>query len=378
MRKRICIIVAVPMTVRVFLGDQIKLLAKEYDVTVIANFSETPKDILDFLPLKSVQHFDIQRNISIIQDSLVLVRLAVFLKKENFDAVHSFTPKAGLIGMISAFFARINMRTHTFTGQVWAEFTGVKRVFFKFLDRIIHRLATNLLVDGHSQFAFLAKEGIITTKKAGVLGKGSISGVDINKFKSNISSKEEVRKLIGIDQSAIVFMFLGRLNEDKGVITLAKAFAKLSMANKVVHLLYVGPDEAGMENEIRSIVKDIRRVSFYGMTSEPYKFLCAGDVFCLPSYREGFGSSVIEASATGLPVICSDAYGLQDAFVPNKTGLRHQVRNADDLYNQMSKLANNNELREHMGRAGVLYVQDNFSQEEVSKMFLSFYRANLT
>lgn len=71
----------------------------------------------------------------------------------------------------------------------------------------------------------------------------------------------------------------------------------------------------------------------------------AGDVFVLPTYREGFGSSVIEASALGLPVICSDAYGVMDAMVDDVTGLRCRVGDIDSLLSAMQTLANDKKNR---------------------------------
>ena len=59
----------------------------------------------------------------------------------------------------------------------------------------------------------------------------------------------------------------------------------------------------------------------YGLTRQPERVLNAGDVFVLPTYREGFGFSVLEAACIGLPSICSDAYGVLDAYIPNETGL---------------------------------------------------------
>jgi len=77
----------------------------------------------------------------------------------------------------------------------------------------------------------------------------------------------------------------------------------------------------------------IKNVYFTGSTSTPQLALQMADVFCLPSYREGFGTSIIEASLLGLPVICSDTYGLKETIIEEQTGLRHRVGDIQGILN---------------------------------------------
>ena len=95
-------------------------------------------------------------------------------------------------------------------------------------------------------------------------------------------------------------------------------------------------DEENLRPEIEQMQKE--GIFFFGLTRKPQETLQAGDVFCLPSYREGFGTSVIEASLLQMPVICSDTYGLAETIVDNETGLRHKVADSEDLYKQMRTL----------------------------------------
>ena len=97
-------------------------------------------------------------------------------------------------------------------------------------------------------------------------------------------------------------------------------------------------------------------------------------MFCLPSYREGFGTSVIEASLLELPIICSDTYGLAETIVENKTGLRHEVKNVSQLYNQMKLLVQNEVTRTFLGKNGRQYVLEHFSADEISLQWLAFYK----
>jgi glycosyltransferase involved in cell wall biosynthesis len=101
--------------------------------------------------------------------------------------------------------------------------------------------------------------------------------------------------------------------------------------------------------------------------------LQAGDIFVLPTYREGFGSSVIEASALELPVICSDAYGVMDAMVDNLTGLRCKVGDVDSLYKAMTRLAEDKQLQKSLGKNGRERVVNEFSGADVTKHWLQYY-----
>ena len=94
----------------------------------------------------------------------------------------------------------------------------------------------------------------------------------------------------------------------------------------------------------------------------------------LPTWREGFGSSVIEAQALGLPVITSDAYGVCDASVPEKTGLRCKVDDVEGLYKCMKYYYEHPELRKVHGEAGRKRVFELFGCKLVSQAWLDYYK----
>jgi len=376
-RKSICFVVASPITAQAFLKNHINELAKVYDVYLVANFEGYDKSILRDFYIKDLKHIVIARDIKLNKDIRALLSLKNYFKKMNFDVVHTVTPKAGLLGIFGARLANVKKRIHIFTGQVWHTKTGAFKKMLMWLDRFIVWNATDILVDGESQRQFLIKNKIVSVTNSFVLGKGSISGVDTNRFEPNESVKIEIRKELGITKNEVVYMFLGRMNVDKGINELANAFNKLQKKHSNIRLLLVGGDEKNMTSMIKEKVENIEVVVFYGVTPRPERLLQACDVFCLPSYREGFGTSVIEASLLGKPIICSDTYGLTETIIENKTGLRHKVADVDSLFLQMEKLVNNKELREELGKAGRTYVLENFSAELISEKWLGFYKNKL-
>ena len=136
-----------------------------------------------------------------------------------------------------------------------------------------------------------------------------------------------------------------------------------------------GRDEEGISPTFPnySNLKDKENFYYYGFSSEIYNMLQVGDVFVLPTYREGFGVSVIEAQALALPVITSDAYGVVDASVENITGLRHPVGDAAALENCMRKLYENPDLRKDLGQKGRERILSDFRSEVVANAWLDLY-----
>lgn len=376
-KNTICFVVSSPLTAKAFLKNHIHYLVKNYDVYLVANFKDFEYEEIKAYPLKEIKHIPISREINIINDIKAFYLLWYYFKKKKFHLVHTVTPKAGLLGIFASKLSRTNVRIHIFTGQVWHTKTGFFKRFLMFLDKFIVWNATDILVDGESQRQFLIQNSIVKDVNSFVLGKGSISGVDTNRFVPSENIKSEVRKELGIAKNEVVYMFLGRMNVDKGINELASAFDKLQKKYLNTRLLLVGYDEENMTAIIKEKVENIEAVVFYGVTPFPERLLQACDVFCLPSYREGFGTSVIEASLLEKPVICSDTYGLMETIIENKTGLRHKVGDVDSLSLQMEKLVNDEELRKELGKDGRTYVLENFSAELISREWLKFYKNKL-
>ena len=374
MSKTICFIVAIPGTAQAFLSDHIRALSKEYDVFLVAN-SELP-DAMKDLPLSGYHVVKIERGISLWNDLKGVLALKRYFKDMHFDAVHSVTPKAGLLTALAGFLARVPVRIHIFTGQVWANKMGFSRWLLKFMDKIIARLNTNILVDGEGQRQFLIRNGVVSKEKSQVLGKGSICGVNLERFSPSATVREAIRSELKIEADKTVFVFMGRLNHDKGLYELLPAFNRLAGERKNVYLLLVGSDEENVASHFSEYDHIIpgKNFCFYGPTNEPQKLLQAGDVFVLPTYREGFGASVIEASALGLPVICSDAYGVMDAMVDNVTGLRCKVGDVDSLNNAMSAFVDDPGMISQLGVAGHERVKVDFNGKEMSRLWVKFYQ----
>ena len=336
------------MTVRAFLAPHIAAMRERYAVTVVANYSagepQPAERGVDFVSIP------IERRIAPWRDLLALLSLARLFRRSRFAAVQSVTPKVGLLAMLAGLVARVPVRIHVCTGQTWVTRRGVARWFLKLMDRIVAGCATHILVDSPSQLEFLLAEKMVSAARSRVLAKGSISGVDTARFKPDPQARCEVRAQLGYPEDSVVFLFLGRLNREKGVLALAAAFARLAAADDKPRLLFVGPDEENMRGALaRELGAAAPRAGFAGATDRPEAYLAATDVFCLPSYREGFGVTIIEAGACGVPAIGSRIYGITDAIDDGFTGFLFEPRSVDALAAHMARLARDPALRQQLG-----------------------------
>jgi glycosyltransferase involved in cell wall biosynthesis len=372
--KRIAIIVSSPLTVRAFLVDQIDSLSRNYQVCLVLNVGKG--DTLPGLnPKVEVIAAPIERNISLLRDLHAFLFLVALFSRRRFDAIHSVTPKAGLLATIAGAIARIPVRIHTFTGQVWATRSGLARRMLKTADKVTARMATHLLVDSPSQREFLLREGFVSAKKSKVLANGSICGVDTYRFRPNSESRKRVRQREGIAEDSVVLLYVGRLKVDKGVLDLAQAFARLGMDYGEAWLLIVGADdEEGLRPRMEKICSSVAsRLLFVGFATAPQEYMAAADVLFLPSYREGFGSVLIEAASVGIPTVASNIYGIIDAIEPSGTGLLHVAGDVDDLQSKMKQMMDDPELRAKMGANARLRARRSFSKELVTSALLDFY-----
>ena len=371
-KKKICLVSAIPMSLNVFMRPHIEMLAEQYDVTLIANGA-----VEEFLMAKEwgvhVVPVAIARDIQPFQDLRALLTLMRIFKSAHFDAVHSITPKAGLLSMLAAAWTGVPIRIHTFTGQVWATKNGWVRKGLKALDKLIARCATSLLTDSPSQKDFLVNEGIVRQDKIKVLGKGSVAGVDVLRFKPNALARKHIRTELNISDSAVVCLYLGRLNPDKGVQDLAQAFAQIAAQVHNAHLLVVGPDEANMSDLIEKTLSVCRpQYHRVGFTNKPEDYMAAADLFCLPSYREGFGSVLIEAAAVGVPALASHIYGITDAVDDGKTGILHEPKNVAQIAQGLLTFIQDDELRHNMATHAIERAYQLFD----TKVLVSAMRAH--
>jgi len=377
MKHRILFLTSHPMSVVAFMLPHISVLKGLLAVQVMAN--TTDSTLLQQRGVDvAIEPVPVVRAIAPWTDIKALWILYWRFRRGGLSAVHTITPKAGLIGMAAAWLVRIPVRVHSFTGQVWVTRRGPMRWLLKAADKCIAFMATDVLVDSPSQRAFLIEQGVVSAEHSAVLGAGSICGVNTQRFCPSASARKAVRSELSTSPNALVCLYLGRLNHDKGVLDLAAAFAKVALTYPQAELWVVGPDEANWFEQMQVLLGDAtHQVKRVGFTPEPERFMQAADLFCLPSYREGFGSSVIEAAACGVPALASRIYGLTDAVAEGLTGWMHEAGNVQDLAHQLNTLLANPAELAAKGQAARQYAETVFAEEAITGAMLQFYKKRL-
>lgn len=377
MKQSLVFVATTPFAVNAFLRNHLLALVAIHEVTLCVNTTAYP--LVDEVARSvRVRHIDITRKINLWQDFRAFFQLLRFFWEIGPTSVHSITPKAGLLALLAALLTRVPRRFHTFTGQLWVNKTGLKKFLFKCIDWLIVLCATQVFADSASQCHFLETERIVRRDGVTVLGQGSVAGVDLARFCLNPVARFSLRNETGLANSVLVFLFVGRLVCDKGVFDLIQAFAKVNAKCEDWELWIVGPDEEGLQTTLQAEGQRIGgRIRWFGPTSMPERFMAAADVFVLPSYREGFGSVIIEAAACGIPSIAYRIDGVIDSIVDGCTGLLVDKGDIQGLSDKMILLGTESGMRKKMGDAAHLRASSEFSSTSVTTAWLDFYSSVL-
>ena len=369
----------VPFFVSTQLKDQINFIASN-GASVVVVTSDGP-ELTAIKWVNGVSHLvvDIPRAISPARDFFGLLKLLYLFKCRRFDIVHSTTPKAGFLTAIASFLCKVPIRLHTFTGQPWVEMHGIKRWLALGSDRIIGILNTHCYADSASQRNFLIEMRLIKPDKISVIGAGSLAGVDITRFNPSriiCGERDSLRQKLGIPKGGLIILFIGRITVDKGIAELLEAFKAIEATIKNVHLLLVGPldSESGASESVGlSGQQETPGLHVIGHTDIPELYLSIADVLCLPSYREGFGTVIIEAAAMGIPSVGSKIYGITDAIEDGVTGLLVAPKNVEALADALLKLLDSKRLRKKMGDAARYRVLEKFDSKIINEKIVDEY-----
>ena len=369
-KKKILFVGNVPVTFKVFFEDFIKLLNKKINFDILTNTqSLNKKNIISDV---KYYHVPIKREIGILSDFYCLLKIIKFLKTKKYDLIISITPKAGLLSSIASYLTFSKNKVHIFTGQVWSNKKFIYKNLLIFFDKVICYCSDFLVCDSKAQRKYLYKNNL-TKKKIEVIGHGSICGVDTKKFNS-IRNKKKIRKSLNLNKDHLLLIYVGRINYDKGIHLLLKTFENIYKRYDDLRLIIVGQDEIDLKNLLnKKYFKIYDRIKVFPFTNNVHQYLKASDIFVFPSYREGFGLSVIEALSCGLPVIVSDTYGLKDSFIDKLNGLRFKTGSVNSFKNRLIKMVENKKLRLKYSNNARKFVIKKFSRKKVLNLYKNYF-----
>lgn len=312
-----------------------------------------------------------ERHISIVNDLKSLWTMIQVLREERPYMVHSMTPKAGLICMFAAWITRVPRRVHTFTGLMWPTATGLKRRILMSTDRLTCACATHVIPEGQGVLNDLKKGGI-TKKPMKILGYGNVMGVDMERF-------NPARFVVQKEDGVFTFLFVGRIVGDKGINELVEAFTRLYNKYKNVRLVLVGTYEHELDPVSDTTRKEIDTNDAINACGTKYgddllQMYVDADCFVMPSYREGFPNTVLEAGAMNLPSIVTDINGSREIIANEKNGLIVPSKNTTALYEAMERILTDDVLRMHMARMARPMINSRFEKEFVQSCQIKFYK----
>ena len=317
------------------------------------------------------------RRISPLSDIVALFRMWRFLRKLKPDMVEFSTPKAGLLGTLAARLCGVPSRIYLLRGLKLETTTGLKHHVLLAAERLAAASAHVVLCNSASLRDQALALGLAPPEKLLLLGCGSSRGVDMGEYSPGAS---DVRERYGLPQDAKVVGFVGRLTCDKGVPELIEAFDAILRAEPETHLLLVGwfdRSEDLLGKDVRARIEGHPRICLTGFVNKTAAFYRAMDVMVLPSRREGFPNVVLEAAATGIPVIATLCTGARDSVLPEVTGLLIPPGYPDAICEAVVKLLRDPGRRIRMGVAARDWVQENFVDERVLASAVAFYKGLL-
>ena len=318
-----------------------------------------------------------RRSIAPLADLVSLYRLWRLIGKYRPDLVEFGTPKAGLLGTLAAWLRGVPRRVYMLRGLELESTSGLKRRILLAAERMAARCAHVVLCNSESLRAEALALRLAPYRKLRLLGEGSSNGVDIERFSPGPST---VREQLGIPHYVPVIGFAGRLTRDKGLPELCEAFDLILCAEPSTRLLLVGwfdVAEDAVDPGLRMRILRHPQIYCTGFVPDTAPYYRAMDLLVLPTWREGFPNVVLEAAATGIPVVTTECTGARDSVLPEITGLMIPPGHPDAIYEAVMKLIRDPKRRQLMGRSARAWILEHYVESRVVGMTVDYYKGLL-
>lgn len=359
------------------LGARLRALRQAgFRVTVVAG----PGALLDqTASTEGVERVAIpmRRCIAPLADLIALARLWRLLGALKPDIVEFSTPKAGLLGALAAMLRGVPRRVYMLRGLRLETASGLKRLILKAAERLAALCVHTVLCNSESLRRQALAFHVAPAAKLLVLGDGSSNGVDTERFSPG---PENRRSRLGIEPDAPVIGFVGRLTRDKGVPELIEAFESILLAEPRARLLLVGwfdTSEDALSAALRVYILTHPHIDCTGFVPDTAPYYRAMDILVLPTWREGFPNVVLEAAATGIPVVTTLCTGSRDSVIPEVTGLLIPPGYPEAICEAVLKLLRDPERRRRMGEAARNWIFERYIDERVLGVTAAWYRSLL-
>ncbi|WP_111958372.1 glycosyltransferase family 4 protein [Chryseobacterium lathyri] len=371
----------IPLSLNVLLKGQLKFLSEFYDIVGVSSEGQLLDEVEQREGIKTIE-VNMERGISPLKDLTSLYKLYKILKREKPVIVHSITPKAGLLTMLSGKMAGVPIRIHTFTGLIFPTRKGMVQKLLISMDKLLCSAATHIYPEGEG----VRKDLIdykITSKSLKVIGNGNVNGIDLEHFSPGQiteAQKDLLKKELNIEDAHFVFVFVGRLVGDKGINELVKAFSHINKkenSQRQSKLLLVGPLEQELDPLHPDTLREIENnpdIISVGFQKDVRPYFAISDALAFPSYREGFPNVVMQAGAMGLPSIVSDINGCNEIIIEDQNGAIVPVKNSEKLSEAMRKMKLDTDYYQKLKMNARPMIESRYEQSVIWNALLSEYK----
>lgn len=296
------------------------------------------------------------------RDAAAARELVAALRALRLDVLHTHNPKTGVLGRVLGRAARVPVVVNTCHG-LWLKpgDPPLQRAFVLGSEAVAAQFSHAELYQNAEDRRRLAPA--VRQAKTEVVG----NGVDLARFVATPADRARVRAEWGVGDDELLVGAVGRRVLEKGLAEYAEAARRLAGKARFV---WVGPEDPDKPDAVAGAGPDVRFVDARDDMPAVYS---AFDVFALPSYREGFSRSAMEAAACGRPMVLSDIRGCREIGGDDRELLLAPPADADALTAAVDRLLTDAALRERLGAAARARAAVAFDQRAVAAASLRTY-----
>jgi glycosyltransferase involved in cell wall biosynthesis len=269
-------------------------------------------------------------------------------------------------------------------GSSSVESKGIKRMVLKQVERLTISLSTRVHVNSQHLLNFICSEGFGTTpSKLKLIGHGSSNGIDTGYYsraKVSLEQVDELRRVSKLQNHAFVWLFVGRIVGDKGILELLEAFLHVHAQHPDDQLWLVGPFEEKdrLKPSLLNAIEQNKNIITWGYRDDVRPFFASADVLVFPSYREGFPNVPMQAAAMECPMILSNINGCNELVENNVNGILVPAKNPDALADAMIFLRSNPELCKYFTGNSLDIIRQKFSNQAIWRLLADEYKELLS
>ncbi len=286
------------------------------------------------------------------------------LRRLRPDVLHTHTPKAGVLGRVIGRLVGVPVVVGTCHG-LWAapDDAPAKRALVYTVEAMAAQFTDAELYQNEHDRRTLA--WAVPARRSLTVG----NGIDLARFRPDPAARAQLRGELGVDDRRLLVGGVGRRVAEKGIREFAAAARALADRARFI---WVGPDDADKPDWLRV---EERGVTFLGLRHDMPAVYAALDLFVLPSYREGFSRSAMEAAACGCAVVLSDIRGCREIGIDGKHVLLVPPRDAQALTVTLRHLLDNPGARRRLAANARSRARRVFDQRRLAQNSIATYLA---